>query len=53
MITINARPIESKMEAAEFRITVRTSTLWGLVGIGLVALAVAVVGIAVVRFGRR
>ena len=53
MITINARPIESKLESAEFRITVRTSTLWGLVGIGLVALAVAVVGIAVVRFGRR
>lgn len=53
VITINARPIDSKSESAEFRITVRTSTIWGVVGIGLIALAVGVVGVAVVRFGRR
>ena len=53
MITINARPVDSSMESADFRITVRTSTLWGVAGIGLIALAVAVVGIAVARFGRR
>ncbi len=41
------------METAEFRITVRTSTLWGVAGIALIALAVGVVGLAVVRFGRR
>jgi uncharacterized membrane protein len=53
VVTINARPIDSKTESAEFRITVRTSTLWGVAGIGLIALAVSVVGLAVVRFGRR
>jgi uncharacterized membrane protein len=30
-----------------------TSTLWGIAGIALIAVAVGVVGIAVVRFGRR
>jgi len=53
VVTINARPLDSKLESAEFRITVRTSTLWGVAGIGLIALAVAVVSVAVARFGRR
>ena len=52
-VTINARPVDSKMESADFRITVSTSTLWGVAGIGLIALSVAVVGGAVFRFGRR
>lgn len=53
MVTINARPLDNEQESAEFRITVRTSTLWGVGGIGLIALAVGVVGFAVFRFGRR
>lgn len=53
MVTVNARPEGSASESAEFRITVLTSTLWGVVGIGLIAVAVAVVGLAVLRFGRR
>lgn len=53
MVTINARPLDASQESAEFRITVRTSTLWGIAGIGLIAVAVGVVGLAVVRFGRR
>lgn len=53
MVTINARPVDSSQKSAEFRITVRTSTLWGIAGIGLIAVAVGVVGMAVVRFGRR
>ncbi len=53
MITINARPVDHAQESAQFRITVRTSTLWGAAGIGLIALAVGVVSVAVVRFGRR
>jgi len=53
MVTINAKPLDSKQQSAQFRITVRTSTIWGVAGIGLIALAVAVVGISVVRFGRR
>jgi uncharacterized membrane protein len=53
MLTINARPLDNKQKSSEFRITVKTSTLWGVAGIGLIALAVGVVGIVVVRFGRR
>lgn len=53
VVTINARPLDNEQESAEFRITVRTSTLWGVGGIGLIALAVGVVGLAVFRFGRR
>jgi uncharacterized membrane protein len=30
-----------------------TSTLWGVAGIALIAVAVAAVGMAVSRFGRR
>jgi uncharacterized membrane protein len=53
MVTINARSEGSPSGSAEFRITVLTSTLWGVAGIGLIAVAVAVVGLAVLRFGRR
>lgn len=53
MININARPSEGTMKTAEFRITVLTSTLWGVVGIILIAVAVGVVALAVMRFGRR
>ncbi|RME81551.1 MAG: hypothetical protein D6775_13325 [Caldilineae bacterium] len=54
MVQIKARPEESvTTEQVDFRITVNTSTLWGVIGIGLIAVAVAVVAIAVARFGRR
>ncbi|MFQ5611595.1 MAG: NEW3 domain-containing protein [Anaerolineae bacterium] len=53
MITVRARPEDGSSESAEFRITVRTSTLWGVAGVALIAVAVAVVGLAVIRFGRR
>jgi uncharacterized membrane protein len=53
MLTINARPAEGASESAEFRITVTTSTLWGVVGVALIAVAVGVVAMAVMRFGRR
>jgi uncharacterized membrane protein len=39
--------------AADFRITVTTSTLWGMVGIGIIAVALLVLLGAVARFGRR
>src|SRR3990167_83746 len=38
--------------AADFRITVTTSTLWGLVGVGIIAVALLVLLGAVARFGR-
>jgi len=53
VVTIRARPEEGATESAEFRITVLTSTLWGVVGVALIAVAVVVVGLAVMRFGRR
>lgn len=53
MLTFRAQPSESASKSVDFRITVRTSTLWGIVGIGLIAVALAIVGLAVMRFGRR
>lgn len=53
MVTLRARADGGTSESAEFRITVLTSTLWGVTGLALVAVAVAVVGVAVMRFGRR
>ena len=53
MLTFRAQPNEGTAKSADFRITVQTSTLWGITGIALIAVAVAIVGLAVVRFGRR
>jgi uncharacterized membrane protein len=53
MITFRARPEDGSTESVEYRVTVRTSTIWGVVGVGLIAVAVAVVALAVMRFGRR
>lgn len=53
MLTVRARPQDGGYESADFRITVLTSTLWGVVGIVLIAVAVGVVALAVMRFGRR
>jgi uncharacterized membrane protein len=39
--------------SADFRITVATSTLWGLVGVGFLAIALLVAVGAVARYGRR
>lgn len=39
--------------SADFRITVTTSTMWGAVGIGIIAIALLVLLGAVARFGRR
>ena len=42
-----------EQSAADFRISVTTSTLWGIVGIGVIAVALLVLLGAVARFGRR
>ncbi len=39
--------------SADFRITVATSTLWGIIGIVIIAIALLVAVGAVARFGRR
>src|SRR6516225_2381036 len=51
--TIRANAAGGQSESANFRITVLTSTLWGAVGIGVIALAILVVVFAVARYGRR
>src|SRR6266567_8903893 len=51
--TIRANATGGLSESANFRITVLTSTLWGAVGIGIIAIALLVVVFAVARFGRR
>lgn len=43
----------SAQASADYRVTVQTSTLWGLVGVALIAVAVGALGFAVSRFGRR
>lgn len=52
MLTITARS-ESISNSKDFRITVVTSTLWGIVGVGIIVIALGAVGWAVSRFGRR
>jgi uncharacterized membrane protein len=51
--TIRANAAGGQSEAANFRITVLTSTLWGAVGIAIIALSLLVVVFAVARYGRR
>ncbi len=53
MVTIRASAEGGVSDSTDFRITVLTSTIWGMIGIGLIAVAVLVVGFAVMRFGRR
>ena len=53
MVNLTARSQDGASKSVDYRITVRTSTLWGVVGIALIAVAVGVVALAVGRFGRR
>lgn len=39
--------------SSNFRVTVRTSTLWGMAGILTIAASLGVLGMAIVRYGRR
>jgi uncharacterized membrane protein len=52
-ITARAAGAGGLSESANFRITVMTSTLWGAIGIAIIAIALLVVVFAVARFGRR
>lgn len=40
-------------DSADFRVTARTSTMWGMVGILIVAASLGVLVLAVARYGRR
>ena len=39
--------------SSDFRIAVTTSTMWGIVGAGIIAIALLILVGAVARFGRR
>lgn len=53
MTTLTASDNGSQSSSADFRITVSTSTLWGIIGVALVAIALLIAVGAVARFGRR
>ena len=53
MITLRATSEEGPRASVDYRVTVTTSTVWGLVGLGIIAVAVLVVGGAVMFYGRR
>jgi uncharacterized membrane protein len=53
MVSISAAPASNTSKSVDFRVTLLTSSLWGVVGIVLIAIAVGVVALAVTRFGRR
>jgi uncharacterized membrane protein len=40
-------------ESQQFRVTVNTSTIWGIVGLIVIAIAVIILVLAVLRYGRR
>jgi uncharacterized membrane protein len=52
-MTVRGSATGGLSESANFRITVLTSTLWGAIGIAIIAVALLVVVFAVARFGRR
>jgi uncharacterized membrane protein len=52
MVTVRAAGGNAS-ESAQFRVTVNTSTVWGVAGLGVIALAALILGMAVLRYGRR
>lgn len=52
-MTVSADSAGGQSDSANFRITVLTSTLWGAVGVAVIAVALLVVVFAIARFGRR
>ncbi len=53
MLSITGTPADSAATTIQYRLTLLTSTLWGVVGVIIIAIAVGVVALAVTRFGRR
>jgi uncharacterized membrane protein len=53
MLNLRVVPGTGTAETADYRITLTTSTIWGVVGLVLIAAALGVVMLAVARFGRR
>ena len=53
MTTIRASATGTDSSSDDFRVTVTTSTMWGVFGLAIIAIALLVLGGAVIRFGRR
>lgn len=52
MVTVRAGS-GAVSQSEQFRVTVNTSTVWGIAGLGIIATAVLLLGMAVLRYGRR
>ena len=52
MVTLTAGG-DGASKSSDFRVTVETSTMWGIVGVVVIAAAVVALSLAVMRFGRR
>ncbi len=52
MVTVSANG-DGSNDRANFRVTVLTSTMWGIAGLGIIGAAVVVLAFAVTRYGRR
>lgn len=52
MITLRAETAGND-KSSDFRVTVRTATVWGIVGVLVIAAALVVLVVAMLRFGRR
>ena len=50
--TVTARNSDAN-DSIDFRITVKTETIWGLTGIGVIVLLAVVIGIVMRKYGRR
>ena len=53
MTTFSANGTDSASSSADIRVTVSTSTMWGIIGVAIVAIALLIAVGAVARFGRR
>ncbi len=53
MTTFRANGSGSDSSSADIRVTVSTSTMWGIIGVAIVAIALLIAVGAVARFGRR
>ena len=52
MVAVRANG-EGASDSANFRVTVRTSTLWGITGLGVIGASALMLAFAVTRYGRR
>ncbi|MFQ6122259.1 MAG: NEW3 domain-containing protein [Dehalococcoidales bacterium] len=53
MVTLRASGTQASSEAVKIRITVETPTIWGWVGVGIIALVIAGLVFIFMRFSRR